>query len=476
MQIKSMFLLGTSLVAGLGAGLTGCGDDKGNPGPDGGGGRTGEFTTNSCTGVTGTCKQLQSGDDSELQTLANSVADNTTIVLSTGTFKMSNQLTIRNKGIHLIGQGMDKTTLDFGKTTTQGNGVDVAQGDGFLIQDLKVLDAPKDGIRVENTNGVVFRRIYATWTTPSQPTNGAYGIYPVHSQNVLVENSKGENASDSGLYVGQCQHVVVRNNTVMGNVAGLEIENTEYADVYGNTATDNTGGIVVFDLPGNPIIGRDIRVHDNMIIANNHENFSAGGTVASIPVGTGTFAMASRRVEITNNTYQNNHTGDIALVSGLTLEPNMAAWALDPATIVGDYTDLNLPTDGNGKILNFQGGNIVVAGNHHSGSGTMPAPADPLHIGLLLTIIYKGAPVDSVLYDTIGETKFDSTDPAKNSNNNHMCVGGNTEGTFASMDILENAKNPATPFFRPAAPFAPFDCTAIAGNPIAPVTLPTTLP
>jgi parallel beta-helix repeat protein len=436
---------------------------------------SGSFPTNSCDHVTGTCMALAAGDDKALQDAANSLSDNTTIVLGAGTFKMSNQLTLRNKGVHLIGQGIDKTTLDFGKTTTQGNGVDAAQADGFLIQDVTVLDAAKDGIRVENTNGVVFRRIHATWTTPGSSSNGAYGIYPVHSQNVLVEDSKAENASDSGLYVGQCQHVIVRNNTVTGNVAGLEIENTEYADVFGNTATNNSGGIVVFDLPGNPINGRDISVHDNMIQSNNGVNFSSGGTVASIPTGTGTFAMASRRVEISNNTYQDNDTGDIALISGLTLGTKPTDWDLDPATIVGTYQDLNLPLV-NGKIENFRSFNILVAGNHHSGSGTKPSAVDPLHFGLLLGLMYAGKPVDSVIYDTVAESSFDSTDPTKNSNDNHMCVGGNTEGTFASMDLTDNANNKVTPFFRPAAPFAPFDCTALTGDPIAPVTLPTTLP
>lgn len=455
--------LGMSLVSTLAA----CGDDNGN-GND-------NFPTNSCDHVTGTCMELAAGDDKALQSASNSITDNTTIVLGSGKFQMSNQLTLRNKGVHLIGQGIDKTTLDFGKTTTQGNGVDVAQADGFLIQDVTVLDAAKDGIRVENTNGVVFRRIHATWTTPASSNNGAYGIYPVHSQNVLVEDSKAENASDSGLYVGQCQNVIVRNNTVTGNVAGLEIENTEYADVYGNTATNNSGGIVVFDLPGNPIIGRDIRLHDNIIDSNNGVNFSSGGTVGSIPPGTGTFAMASRRVEITNNTYKNNHTGDIALISGLTLGTKPTDWAIDPATIVGTYQDLGLPLV-DGKIQNYRSYDIVVAGNHHTGSGTMPALNDPLHFGLLLSAIYGSSPVDSVIYDTVQETKFDSTDPSGNSNDNHMCIAGNTEGTFASMDLTDANAGNVKPFFRPAAPFTPFDCTAVTGDPIKAVTLPTTLP
>lgn len=454
----------TTLVLGAGLHLWagGCGDNGG----------ASDVPAADCSKVTTAhCVEIQGGDSAGLQTAANSIDAGTTIVLGAGTFKMTNQLTLRTAGAHLIGQGIDRTTLDFGAATVQGNGVD-AIGDDFLIQDLTVLDAPKDGIRVEASKGVVYRRIRATWTTPSSSANGAYGIYPVKSQDVLVEDSRAENASDAGLYVGQCQHVIVRNNVVTGNVAGLEIENTQYADVYGNVAEDNTGGIVVFDLPGNPIVGRDVRLRDNMIRNNNHVNFAAGGTVSNILVGTGTFAMASRRVEITGNTYQNNNTADISLISGLAIEPDATKWTLATATLAGKYDDLGLPEGATpGTITNFRGENIVVANNKHSGSGTSPDLRDPLQLGLLLAVSYGTSPVDSVLYDAIGESGFDSADTARNTNDNHMCVGGNTGGTFASLDLAVQATK-ITPFFRPAAPFAPFDCMALSGGAVAPVVLP----
>jgi parallel beta-helix repeat protein len=260
---------------------------------------------------------------------------------------------------------------------------------------------------------------------------------------------------------------------VTGNVAGLEIENTAYADVYGNTAENNTGGIVVFDLPGNPIVGRDVRLRDNIIRNNNHVNFAPGGTVQKIPVGTGTFAMASRRVEITGNTYENNNTGDIALISGLAIESDATKWELETAALVGAWDDLGLlPGTGADTITNFRSENIVVAGNTHSGSGRQPDVSDPLQLGALLIFVYGTTPVDNVLYDSIGEPMFDSTDPALNSNVNHMCIGGNTGGTFANMKLAEQSPSNIIPFFRPAAPFVPFDCTALNGGPVAEVVLP----
>jgi parallel beta-helix repeat protein len=446
------------LCAGLAAG---CGDNA-----------TVNFPKADCSAATtASCVEITGGDSAALQAAANSIEADATIVLGAGRFTMTNQLTFGTARAHLIGQGIDVTTLDFGKTTAQLDAGVYAISDGFLVQDLTVLDAPKNGIKVEHSNGVVFRRIRATWTKLSSPDNGAYGIYPVTSQNVLVEDSRAENAADAGLYVGQCQHVIVHGNTVTGNVAGLEIENTQYADVYGNTAEDNTGGIVVFDLPGNPIVGRDVRLRDNMIRNNNHVNFAAGGTVASIPVGTGTFAMASRRVEITGNTYEGNNTGDIALISGLAIEQDFSKWTLPTASLAGTYLDLDLvPGGAPDSIMNFRSENIVVANNKHSGSGTKPDTADPLMLGLLFAISYGTQPVDSVLYDAIGEPFL--PDGPVEMNVNHMCVGGNTGGTFAMLWLNMQSATTRFPFYRPAAPFKPFDCTVLAGDPIADVTLP----
>ena len=436
------------------------------------GGDDNDFPNNSCADQTGTCVEVAGGDAEGLQNTVNTIEGGTTIILGSGRFEMTNSITIRTDGVRLIGQGIDETTLDFGPATAQVNGVD-AVSDGFLIQDLTVLDAPKDGIRVEDSDGVTFLRIRATWTNPLDSTNGAYGIYPVKSRNVLVADSRADNASDAGLYVGQCENVIVRHNTVTGNVAGLEIENTQYADVFGNTAENNTAGIVVFDLPGNPIVGRDVRLRNNIIRNNNGRNFAPGGTVAVIPVGTGTFAMASRRVEITGNTYENNNTGDIALISGLVIESDAAQWELESATLVGTWEDLGLiPGATAGTITNFRSENIVVAGNTHTGSGTMPDTLDPMGFGALMVFVYGTDPVDSVLYDAVGETSFDSTTAAMNTNDNHICAGGNTGGTFASMDLANQSAQNIIPFFRPAAPFVPFECTTLNGGPVGEVVLP----
>ncbi len=448
-----------------------CGDD---PGPD----TSATHPNVNCEGVTGECVLIAPSDTEALLDAVNLLADNTTLVLGLGAYALDNQVTIRNAdGVTLIGQGIGETTLDFSGVTTQVNGVDVV-GDRFLAEGFTILNATKDALRVEDSDTVTIRAVETTWSTGVDSGNGAYGIYPVKCENVLVEDSVASFASDAGLYVGQCIGAVVRNNHVHDNVAGLEIENTQFVDVYGNLAEDNTGGLVVFDLPGNPIPGRDVYVHDNMIRNNNTRNFAPGGTVAQIPPGTGSFAMASRRVIFENNTYENNATVDIAIVSGLIVASDPSDWGTPVSEMVGQWEDLGLVQEGE-TVFNYRSENVVVKNNSHTGGGTEAnlGMLEP-ELGLLFLAVYNEETVDPIIYDAIGESAFSPTDPSMNSNDNHVCLGDNS-GSFASLDLERLAAraeslepNLIEALFRPDAPFAPFDCTTLDGGPIAPITIP----
>ena len=438
------------------------------------------FAVNRCEDATTThCVEIAVENAQELLVTVNSMLDDTTVILGKGVFEYDNQVTIRGvSGITLMGQGMDATFLDFADQETQTNGVDVVSNN-FLIQDLTVQNAKKDGIRVEDSDGVTFRRIRTTWTNGPSTDNGAYGIYPVKSRNVLVEDSEAFNAADAGLYVGQCVNAVVRRNIAKYNVAGIEIENTQYADVYENLAEGNTGGLLIFDLPGNPVVGRDIRIHNNVVRNNNYENYAPGGTVRSIPAGTGTVLLATRRVELFDNTYENNNTGDIAILNGLAIEGKASKWVLDPEEMVGDWEDLNLMADEEG-VYNYRSEELYIYNNTFSGSGTDPdySSLDLRPIGFLLWAVYGDTEVDNILYDGILESSFSATDPAGNSNDNHVCIGDSGTGTFASLDLetlaarAENFDFPTVDdLYRPAAPFAPFNCESLTLGKVAPVDL-----
>jgi parallel beta-helix repeat protein len=124
-------------------------------------------------------------------------------------------------------------------------------------------------------------------------------------------------ASDAGIYVGQSSQIIVRNSRAEYNVAGIEIENSTFADVYDNVATNNTGGILVFDLPGLEVQGgQATRVHNNRIFENNTENFApAGNIVANVPPGTGLLILANDNIEVFENQFNDNNNVNIMIYS-----------------------------------------------------------------------------------------------------------------------------------------------------------------
>lgn len=467
-----------------------CGDDgnetdnanENNNNNNNGGSATNTFDAVSCADFSGTCDEYDTTQVNDLLTALNTLTDDRTVVLSSGTFAINVEIVIPEaSGITLIGQGMDATTVDFAGNTTQGDGIRATNQTDFRIEGMTLVDSPDDALRVEASTGVIIRAVRATWTGGKNTSNGAYGLYPVNSVNVLMEDCEASFASDAGIYVGQSQNVIVRDNLAEDNVAGIEIENTQFADVYGNTARNNTGGLVIFDLPGNPIVGRDVRVHDNVISDNNGENFASVGTVvAQIPPGTGTFLLASRRVELFDNTWSNNDTVAIAILSGLAVDDDTNAWAIPKDQVVGDISGLTL-VDAGTAWLNFGTNEVLIRDNTFENNGTDPqGNQNTQPLGALIVVTYLGnTPVDSIIYDSIGESSFDAMAAGSNSNDNVICVDANTGASFASLDLpslsatIEGGGFPTVAdIYQPASPFAPFDCDALTGGAVAEVTLP----
>jgi len=90
--------------------------------------------------------------------------------------------------------------------------------------DFAVEDSRGDGIKSKGANRIVYYRLRVEWTGGPKETNGAYGVYPVESSDVLIDSVTVKGASDAGIYVGQSRNIIVRNSVAMFNVAGIEIE------------------------------------------------------------------------------------------------------------------------------------------------------------------------------------------------------------------------------------------------------------
>ena len=260
----------------------------------------------------------QEADASYQDTLRTALLDaqpGDVIEIPAGKFSFDRSLSLTTDGVTIRGQGMDETILSFADQIAGAEGLLVTASD-FTIENLAIEDTIGDALKVNEGKNVVIRGLRTEWTNGPDTENGAYGIYPVQIENVLIEDSVAIAASDAGIYVGQSRNVIVRNNRAEYNVAGIEIENTIGADVYGNVATENTGGILVFNMPHLPQPGHTTRVYENRIFENNTRNFGAEGTaVASVPAGTGVIINSNDAVEIFDNEISNNKTANVIVSS-----------------------------------------------------------------------------------------------------------------------------------------------------------------
>jgi parallel beta-helix repeat protein len=237
------------------------------------------------------------------------------IDIPAGHYHLNRGLSLRTDGITIRGAGMDKTVLSFKGQVVGPEGLLVNAND-FTIENLALEDTKGDALKINQGKNITIRGVRVEWTDGPKTTNGAYGLYPVKTQNVLIENSTVIGASDAGIYVGQSNNIIVRNNRAEQNVAGIEIENSVNADVYGNTATKNTGGILVFNMPNLSQAGHSTRVYKNTVLDNNTDNFAAkGAAVASVPRGSGVVINSNDKVEIFDNDVGDHKTANVIISS-----------------------------------------------------------------------------------------------------------------------------------------------------------------
>jgi parallel beta-helix repeat protein len=343
------------------------------------------------------------------------------IELGVGLFLFHAELNVSCDNLTIRGAGADKTILSFKGQQVGSEGI-TATGNGFIIEDLAVEDTAGDAIKVLGADGVIFRRVRAEWTNGPDSNNGAYGIYPVECSNVLIEDCVAIGASDAGIYVGQSKNVIVRRCRAEFNVAGIEIENTVNADVYDCIATNNTGGLLVFDLPGLPAgNGHHVRVFRNRVFSNNTPNFAApGNIVGMVPTGTGVMVMAVDHVEVYGNDIRDNDTANLVIVSYLVTERPIDDPAYDPFPEFVDVHD-----------------------NVFEGGGESPSGQFGLLFAQVLPI-----PLPDILFDGIAGPAGDE---------NILRMDENGDADFANFDIANlTMANIARGKYAPKSEIAPY--------------------
>ncbi len=307
--------------------------------------------------------EIPAGDNFEFRVQAAliSAPAGSVVLLPEGRFHLNDELTISRPFLTVRGRGADKTILDFKGQATGAQGL-FSTGNGTTIEDLSVLNTAGDGIKVTGADGVVLRRLKVGWEGEPRMENGGYAVYPVNTTNVLIEDCEVFGASDSGIYVGQSKDVVVRHNRAERNVAGIEIENTQNADVYENVATHNSAGILVFDLPNlNLRKGGRNRIFRNESFDNNQPNFAPpGNIVGATPKGLGFMVLATSGVEIFDNKIHGNGFAGVVVANYEVTEIPILDPKYDP-TPKGIYIHDNLIERRPGVTLEFRNSFSLIA-------------------------------------------------------------------------------------------------------------------
>jgi parallel beta-helix repeat-containing protein len=256
----------------------------------------------------------------------------------------------------------------------------------FILKGLTIRNARFAGVFLIGVDGYHL-------TGTKYVDNPIYGPFPVCSANGIIDFNSVEGGSslstnmgiDAGIYVGDSNTVTVRKNSVTNYAAGIEIENTSNAVVEENVLRGNSGGILVFVLPGlDKPFSDNVRIEHNEVIHNNVPNpvpFEPGPTgdpLGQLPTGTGILNVGADDVLITNNKVIGNDSLGVAIIQN-------PFGGLDPRIE---------PNPDRNKVRR----NVILQ------NGRSPDPVRALSPGV--DIAYDGTGVGTCFIDNIFRTEF----------------------------------------------------------------------
>jgi len=360
--------------------------------------------------------------------------DSSVIELPEGHFLFSQSLSLDNKShITLRGKGMDKTVLSFKGQTSGAEGIKITNSSNIVLEDFAIEDAVGDNLKISDSDSVVIRRLRSAWTGEVSVQNGAYALYPVLSTNVIIEECEAIGSSDAGIYVGQSDNVIIRNNKAFYNVAGIESENSTRVEIYGNEAFENTSGLLIFNLPGLTKYGSQVNAYNNKIYNNNLPNFAVKGSIVSaVPKGAGVVIMATKDVSFANNIVENHKTVNLSVVSYDIFAPDEDQEISDELTqeaeargirpISADYRE--------DKEYNPYPGRVVITNNTFTNHFIFPTFSNEFGILWGLKNKFK---IPDIAYDGILEDGGSLQDEA-----HKICIYDNTDINFAFLDAAND--------------------------------------
>jgi parallel beta-helix repeat protein len=354
----------------------------------------------------------------------------TIYLLPEGKFELKGSISLQDiPDITIKGKGKGKTILSFKDQISGAEGMLIKNVTGLTLEGFTVADSKGDAIKVQGCTHVIMRDLETTWTGGKLPTNGAYGLYPVSCNGVLMENCEASYAMDAGIYVGQSSNVIVRKNYAHNNVAGIEIENTICGEVYDNKAIQNAGGMLIFDMPDLPQAkGDKIKFYNNLMEDNNGENFAPKGMVVStIPSGSGMIIMAHRNIEMYKNTIKNNKSLGIAINSWLLTGVPFKSKDYDPY-----YRNINI---------------------HDNEITETTGPIDrKSDFGKLIHTVLQGKPSDIIMDGIFSPELIDAQGKVQG-----ICISKNGNATFSCFNMYKGQK-PEEILKNMSKDISQFDC------------------
>jgi parallel beta-helix repeat protein len=396
--------------------------------------------------IYGKCLKFSPGEEEQIIEALLLLEDNTCIQLAEGNYSFENLSIVGVSNVLFKGAGSDKTTLDFSIQVAGGEGINVADVTNFIIRDMKITDSKGDLLKIRNGTNIEIKNVHAIWTSDADSSNGGYGLYPVLCTNVLIDSCFVRGASDAGIYVGQSDQVLVQNSEAYMNVAGCEIENTTNAEVKDNEFHGNTGGLLIFDLPGLSKRGGFVKAHDNFIHDNNLVNFapsSSFGTstgVGNTPPGSGILHVATSNVEIYDNIIKDNNLASIYVVSGIILDENAL-----------DYIGPN--------YYPFPA-NVYIHDNNMSKKRQFPAAAYQHELGSLLITLhellnlldpFRHPYLQHIIIDGFNSNTISGGTAA---NPDNLCIEESEPVLFLNLDFADIG----TPQWRVSTNVNPYNC------------------
>jgi parallel beta-helix repeat protein len=252
---------------------------------------------------------------SSIQAAVDAASPGDTLVVPPGRYHES--VTIAKSGLTIRGSRgavLDASGFAVGIRAAAGPG-----GPGCPPPTLR--DVTIDGLRVANVRftGVLLRAVDGFAVRDGVYTgNDEYAIFPICSQNGVIESNDVAGTDDAAIYVGNSHDVLVEHNHATDSTVGIEIENSTGVVAHDNTAIGNTSAIVTFVLPGLAVpVTEDVLVERNVVMYNNRPNpvLPSEDVVGLIPTGTGILTMGADRVIVRDNRVVGNDSGGIAVLA-----------------------------------------------------------------------------------------------------------------------------------------------------------------